>query len=95
MGGGCSKGDRVKAKGSRFWKGSRVYKATPNVINNLIEQKVLCATREDFIKRRASGSVFWSVVMAVVHADHTVQKPIIIHWIMLPSYHPRDIFLFY
>jgi hypothetical protein len=36
MGGGCGKGDRVQAKESRFWKGSKVYKATHNVINNLI-----------------------------------------------------------
>lgn len=36
MGGVCSKEGRVKAKESRFWKGSKVDKATHNVINNLI-----------------------------------------------------------
>jgi len=49
-------------------RGSRVYKATHDVIYNLFEWKVSFATREDFIKSRASGDYFWGVVV-VVHGQ--------------------------
>ena len=39
----------------QIWRGSRVYKATLDVIYILYELKALFTTREDFLKRRASG----------------------------------------
>jgi len=37
VGGGAGKGGGVVAGGSRFWRGSWDYKATPDVIYNLFE----------------------------------------------------------
>jgi hypothetical protein len=66
----------VASSESEFWWGSKSYKVTSHIIYNSLSQKVLFATKEDFIKRMASDDHFWTCGEVVAWAAHMGREPL-------------------